>query len=103
MQDRSRRRPRRRRLTAAILLAAVTLAALVVASPAVAKPAHIARTAGATLSVAGTIAIVVIAVCGALALVLLAFLTGRRESEPQSAPIRPPKRVRRTARHSAAA
>ena len=103
MQDRSRRRPRRRRLTPAILLAVVALTVLVVASPAVAKPAHVSHAAGATLSVAGTIAIVAIAVCGALGLVLLAFLTGRRESEGQSAPIRKQARVRHTARHSAAA
>jgi hypothetical protein len=103
MQARNRRRPRRRRLTAAILLAVVTLTVLVVASPAVAKPVHLSHAAGATLSVAGTVAIVVIAVCGALALVLLAFLSGRRDSEAQSDPIRQPEPVRHTFRHRAAA
>jgi hypothetical protein len=103
MQDRSRRRPRRRRLTAAILLAVVALTILVVASPAVAKPANVSHAAGAQLSVAGSIAIVVIAVCGALGLVLLAFLTGRRKSEQQGVAVAKPKRMRQTARHHVAA
>jgi nitrate reductase gamma subunit len=103
MQARNRRRPRRRRLTPAILFAVVALTVFVIASPAVAKPAHVTHAAGATLSVAGTIAIVVIAACGALALVLLAFLTGRRGGEQQSVAVLKPKRVRHTTRHRAAA
>jgi protein-S-isoprenylcysteine O-methyltransferase Ste14 len=103
MQDRSRRRPRRRRLTAAILLAVVALTILVVASPAVAKPAPVSHAAGAQLSVAGSIAILVIAACGALALMLLAFFTGRRESAQQGVAVAKPKRMRPTARHRAAA
>ncbi len=80
MEDRSRRRPRRRRWTPAILLAVVALTVLVVASPAVARPAHMAHAHGATLSAPGTIAIVVIALCAALALVLAAFFSGQERS-----------------------
>jgi hypothetical protein len=77
MEARSRRKSRRTRWTPAILLAAVALTMFIVASPAVAKPAHIAHAQGAALTTAGMIAVVVIAVGGALALVLLAYLSGR--------------------------
>jgi protein-S-isoprenylcysteine O-methyltransferase Ste14 len=102
MEARSRRRPRRRRWTPAILLAAVALTVLVVASPAVARPAHMAHAHGATLNSAGTIAIVVIAVGAALALVLVAFLSGRQERSPRMETSRP-KRVSRSASHGVVA
>ena len=79
MEARSRRKSRRTRWTPAILFAAVALTMLVVASPAVAKPAHVAHTHGAAFSTAGMIAVLVIAAGSALALVLLAFLSGRPE------------------------
>ena len=83
MEARSRRKSRRTRWTPAILFAAVALTMLVVASPAVARPAHVAHTHAAALSTAGMIAVLVIAACGALALVLLALLSGRPERSPQ--------------------
>ena len=83
MEARSRRKSRRTRWTPAILLAAVALTLLIVASPAVAKPAHAAQAHGASLSPAGTIAVLVIAACGAIALVLLAFLSGRPKRSPR--------------------
>ena len=83
MQARSRRKSRRSRWTPAILFAAVALVMLVVAGPAVAKPAHVALSHGAALSAAGMIAVVVVAVCGALALVVLAYLSGRPERSPR--------------------
>jgi hypothetical protein len=102
MEARSRRKSRRTRWTPAILFAAVALTMLVVASPAVAKPAHIAHTHGVALSTAGTIAVMVIAVSGALALVLLAFLS-RRPQRSRSVEIRPAKAASRDAGHRAAA
>ena len=84
MEARSRRRPRRRRWTPALLLAVVALTVLVVASPAVAKPGHVAPAPGATLTTAGMIAVIVIAACAALALVLLASLTGRQKRGVQT-------------------
>ena len=83
MEARSRRKSRRTRWTPAILLAAVALTMLVVASPAVARPAHVAHAHGAALSTAGMIAILVIAAGCAVALVLLAFLSGRPERSPR--------------------
>jgi hypothetical protein len=84
MEARDRRRPRRRRLTAALLLAVVALGVIVVASPAVAKHGHVADSPGAALSTAGTIAVIVVAACAALALVLLACLFARREHPAQA-------------------
>ncbi len=83
MEAHNRRKSRRTRWTPAILFAAVALTMLVVASPAVARPAHIAHSHGAALSTAGLIAVLVIAACGALALVLVAFLSGRPERSPR--------------------
>jgi nitrate reductase gamma subunit len=83
MEARSRRKSRRTRWTPAILFAAVALTMLAVAGPAVAKPAHVAQSHGASLSAAGMIAVLAVAACGALALVLLAFLSGRPERRPQ--------------------
>jgi protein-S-isoprenylcysteine O-methyltransferase Ste14 len=102
MEARSRRKSRRTRWTPAILLAAVALTMLVVASPAVAKPAHIAHAQGAALSAAGMIAVLVIAACGALALVLLAFLSVRPQRS-RSVEISAAKTVSRGADHRAAA
>jgi hypothetical protein len=83
MEARSRRKSRRTRWTPAVLFAAVASTLLVVASPAVAKPAHIAHAHTAAVSTAGLVAVLVIAACGALALVLLAFLSGRPERRSQ--------------------
>jgi hypothetical protein len=102
MEARSRRKSRRTRWTPAILFAAVALTMLVVASPAVARPVHTAHTAGAALSTAGMIAVIVVAVCGALALVLLAFLSGRPERRPQ-VKLSTAKTVNRGTGHRAAA
>jgi protein-S-isoprenylcysteine O-methyltransferase Ste14 len=103
MDAHSRRRPRRTRWTPAILFAAVALTVLAVAGPAVARPAHMAHAHGATLSVAATVAILAIAACIALALLLLAFFTGRRDTEDRVTQIGTPQRVRHHDRERAAA
>jgi peptidoglycan/LPS O-acetylase OafA/YrhL len=101
MEGRSRRRPRRKRWTPALLLALVAVTVLVLASPAVAKPAHVSHFPGATPTVAGTVALLAIAACGALALVLLAVLSGRRERSGKTTEVRAPKRA--TGTHQSAA
>ena len=84
MEARSRRRPRRRRWTPVILLAVVALTFLAVAGPAVAKPGHVAPAPGAALTAAGTIAVMVVAACAALVLVLLACFFARQERTGQA-------------------
>jgi hypothetical protein len=79
MESRSRTRSRRSRWTPALLLAVVALTTLAVAGPAVAKP--LSHASGATLSASGTIAVIVVAACAALALILLASLSGRHTPE----------------------
>ena len=104
MEALSRRRPRRRRWTPALLLAVVALAFLAVAGPAVAKPGHAVQAPGATLSAAGTIAVIASAVILAVALVAVAFLTGRREDRGNTVvELRGQKQVRRRAGHGVAA
>ena len=103
MQPTTRRTQRRRRWTPAVLLAVVAFTALVVAGPAVARPAHGAHVSGAALSVPGIIAVAVIAVFGALALVLFAVLGTRRGDTVTGATVHQPKRVRRAHRDSIAA
>ena len=86
------------------MLAVVAFTALVVASPAVAKPAvHGAHVSGAALTTPGMIAVIVIAAFGAVVLVVLALLSGRRDSTVTSATVHQPARVRRTRHHSIAA
>lgn len=102
MEARSRRKSRRTRWTPAVLFAAVASTLLVVASPAVAKPAHIAHAHTAAVSTAGLVAVLVIAACGALALVLLAFLSVRPQRS-RSVEIGAAKTVSRGADHRAAA
>lgn len=102
MEARDRRRPRRRRLTAALLLAVVALAVLIVASPAVAKPGHIAESPGAALSTAVMIAVIVVAGCAALALVLLTCFFARQE-RPGRAELGQLKAVPHSTGHRAAA
>ena len=80
----------------------MALTTLVVSSPAVARPTHVIRTHGAALSPAGTIAVLIIAACGALALVLLAFLSGRPERSARAG-ISKATTVSRGAGHRAAA
>ena len=103
MQPTIHRKPRRGRWSPAILPAVVAFTALVVASPAVARPAHAAHVSGAALSTPGVIAVAVIAVFGAVALVLLALLSTHRERTVTSAIVHRPRRVRRTHRRSIAA
>jgi len=103
MQPTTRRTQRRRRWTPAVLLAVVAFTALVVAGPAVARPAHGAHVSGAALSVPGIIAVAVIAVFGALALVLFAVLGTRRGGTVTGATVHQPGCVRRTHRNVIAA
>jgi hypothetical protein len=93
MEGRSRRRPRRKRWTPALLLAVMAVTLLVVAGPAVARPGHVSHVPGATLTVAGTLVLLAIAACGALALVLLAFLSGRRKATGRTTEVRAPRRA----------
>ena len=102
MESRSRRRSRRSRWTPALLLAVVALTTLAVAGPAVAKHGHLSHASGATLSASGTIAVIVVAACAALALILLASLSGRHTPGAR-AEIGKLKTAPRGARHHVAA
>lgn len=102
MEAHSRRRPRRKRWTPALLLAVMAVVVLVVAGPAVAKPAHVSHVPGATATVAGTVALLAIAACGALALVIFALIYHRQERRGRATALHTPDRATDT-RQSAAA